>query len=289
MSRSLYRDRQIQPLALQETHGPLTVRLEWGYADANIILIGYRIRSTPSAITPYRILLQDAGGRTLPYITSQGVAGASQIFGLSLPAGESVFIAASDPWALPGWPADYSDELSLRLIMELVPTAPQMPASPSLSNPAPGTQVPATAIHTPADVSLSPFVFTFSLRVLPGEAWGSPQTTQAGGISLTLTRWVRSPSGARARLCFSPADPHRQWLPIAEWIIPGAVIPGEAVPVSWDPPTEICRDLFFPISHSHGAPSGPTSLRILELIGWDREDPQAPLLRHPGPWIFKVP
>ncbi len=284
--RSFEESDQTQVLALRETQEGITAILEQIYADANVILIAYRFHtSLPARGEPYQIFLQDAEGRVLPYIGGEGIRGSSDILRLSLPPGEVAFVAAFDPWVLPGWPVTQPVTRTLRLTIHWLPDIPEQ-SIPGLP-PEPDRSVP-WRVSPPAESSILSFVFTFQARVLPGQLWERPQTVHAKGIPMTLMRWVRAPSGARARVCFPPQDLNREWSPTARWILRNDVISGEAIPIPGNDRARTCTDLLFLQQRRIGDVSDPGSLQVLELIGWDRRAPGAPPVRLPGPWIFSL-
>lgn len=278
---------QTQVLALQETRGGITAILEQVYADANVVLIAYRFHtSSPARGEPYQILLQDAEGRTLPYIGGGGIRGSSDVLRLSLPPSETAFVAAFDPWVLPGWPVTRSVTLTLRLTIQWRPDIPKqnrtgLPPESDRSTP--------WRVSPPAESSILSFVFAFQARVLPGQLWERPQTVYEKGIPMTLMRWVRSPSGSRARICFPPQDPNHKWSPTAQWILRNDAVSGEVIPIPGDNGALTCTDLLFLQRRRADDASDPGSLHVLELIGWDRRAPGASPVRLPGPWVFSLP
>ncbi len=286
LTRPLERNRRLQPLSLTQTQEGVTVTIERAYADANRILIGYRVRGLPESadVRWLPILtLEDASGRPIPGLIGEGLAGASEILGLSLPPGELAGVVGFDPWALPDWPARRPASLSLRLHVALQADAALAPPAPT---PMAGWR----------------FVFDLTVPVEPEAVLYGPHTEAAHGLALTLERWVWAPSGARARVCFVPPDPGWSWIMRAELAVEGKeeisptapsgeVGGGKALtltaPVLLGPPLQqgerVCLDQLF--AASAGGRARPAELRILELLSPASE----PVRRWPGPWVFRIP
>lgn len=182
-TRSLERSGRLQALSLSQTRDGVTVIIERAYADASRIMIGYRIQGLPassgSSWLPL-LTLEDPDGHPIPGLIEEGLVGASELTGLSLPSGEIAGAASFDPWGLPGWLAHRPTVLSLRLRVAFYP-------------------VPSEDI------------FDLTIPVEPEAEEYGPQTISAQGLDLTLERWIWAPSGARAQICFVPPDLRLNW------------------------------------------------------------------------------
>ncbi len=288
--------------------------IERAYADANRILIGYRVRGLPESVGARWLpilTLEDASGRPIPGLIGEGLVGASEILGLSLPPGGAgrrgrlrplgAARLARPPAGCPlsvaahGAPGRFPPCSGAGIYwMQIHPlSGPTREASPPATPHPEGTPTPAAGWH---------FVFDLTVPVEPEATLYGPHTEAAHGLALTLERWVWAPSGARARVCFVPPDPRGGWTMRAELVLEGpeevsptapsgGVRGGEALtltaPILLSPPLpqgeRVCLDPFFP------APAGgrarPAELRILELVSPASE----PVRRWPGPWVFRIP
>lgn len=288
LTQPLERDRKLQALSLTQTRGGVTVTIERAYADANRILIGYRVRGLPESPAAHWIpvlTLEDTSGHPIPSLIGEGLAGASEVLGLSLPPGELAGVVGFDPWALPGWPTHRPESLPLRLhvVFQAVPYPAEGPT------PAAGWR----------------FIFDLRVPVEPEAERYGPQTEVAHGLELTLERWVWAPSGARARVCFIPPDPQLSWTMHEELMLEaqdevspsapsGEIAGGEALtittPILQSPPRQqgeqVCLDRFFAASQLKRA--RPVVFQVLELVGWSPATLK-PVRRWQGPWVFQIP
>lgn len=317
LTQPLERDRKLQALSLTQTQGGVTVTIERAYADANRILIGYRVRGLPEAPVAHWIpvlTLEDASGRPIPSLIGEGLVGASEILGLSLPPGELAGVAGFDPWVLPDWPARRPEFLPLRLhvAFQAVPYPAPTPGIRWMqihpeSGPVREGSVPVTPHPAEGPTPAAGWRFTFDLTV-PVEPEGArygPRTEVAHGLELTLEQWVWAPSGARARVCFIPPDPQLSWTMHAELMLEaqdevspsapsGEIAGGEALtitaPILQSPPRQqgerVCLDWFFAASQL--ARGRPAVFQVLELVGWSPGAAQ-PARRWRGPWVFQIP
>lgn len=157
----------VQPLALSETLDGLTVTLVQGYADAERVVLGLSVESSDGRrYEPQRFTLTDSTGAILPGIHGYGVSGDSELFGLSLPAGESAYAHVFDVSALSEAAEGLGYEiLALQLTMELVELPSPADAtsdSSTTSREGAGAQVVELAPLSPTNV-VGPFTFQFSL------------------------------------------------------------------------------------------------------------------------------
>ncbi|HXF70431.1 MAG TPA: DUF4179 domain-containing protein [Thermoflexus sp.] len=317
LTQPLERDRKLQPLSLTQTREGVTVIVERAYADANRILIGYRVRGLPESPGAHWIpvlTLEDASGRPIPSLIGEGLVGASEILGLSLPPGELAGVVGFDPWGLPDWPARRPEFLSLRLhvAFQAVPYPAPTPGIRWMqihpeSGPVREGSVPVTPhpVESPTPAAGWRFTFDFTVPVEPEAERYGPRSEVAHGLELTLEQWVWAPSGARARVCFIPPDPQLSWTMHAELMLeakdevsplaPSGEITGEealtiTAPILESPPQQhgeqICLDRFFAASQL--ARGRPAVFQVLELVGWSPGAAQ-PARRWRGPWVFRIP
>lgn len=319
LTQPLERDRKLQILSLTQTREGVTVTIERAYADANRILIGYRVRGlpeSPSARWIPVLTLEDAAGHPIPSLIEEGLVGASEVLGLSLPPGELAGTVGFDPWALPGWLTHQPESLSLRLHVgfQAVPYPAPTPGirwmqiHPESGPPEGSVTATPDPVKSPTPAAEWSFIFDLTVPVeLEAERYG-PRTEVINGLELTLERWVWAPSGARARVCFIPPDPQLSWTMHAELTIktkeedfPSSlsgelteIAEGEALtlttPILQRPPLrlgeQVCLDWFFAPSQLKHA--RPVVFRVLELVGWSPATSE-PVRRWQGPWVFQIP
>ncbi|MCS7351861.1 MAG: DUF4179 domain-containing protein [Anaerolineae bacterium] len=306
---------RMHTLSLSQTRDGITVTIERLYADANRIVIGYRIRGLPTASEVAwlpLLTLEDREGRQIPKLMGEGVAGASEILGLALPAGEIGGADSFDPWGLPGWPTHRPAALDLRLrvILHSMPQQPHPPQALHIISSPDATSMEKSPSPATAPASLSGPSFVFDLRIpveSEAEIYG-PHTVRAHGLDLMLERWVRAPSGIRARVCFIPPDPSLSWTAMVEQafaigpeVVPNAHVEGPAskrtltvtIPILTVPLTRgggwMCQDALFAVpEETERDREGPIAFRVVELIGWGQGSPE-PAVRRPGPWEFLIP
>lgn len=317
LTQPLERDRKLQALSPTQTQGGVTVTIERAYADANRILIGYRVRGLPESPAAHWIpvlTLEDTSGHPIPSLIGEGMVGASEVLGLSLPPGELAGVVGFDPWGLPGWPTHRPESLPLRLhvVFQAVPYPAPTPgirwmqihpeSGPVREGSAPVTPHPAEG---PTPAAGWRFTFELTVQVEPEAAGYGPRTEVAHGLELTLERWVWAPSGARARVCFIPPDPQLSWTMHEELMLEaqgevspsapsGEIAGGEALtittPILQSPPRQhgerVCLDRFFAASQLERA--RPVVFQVLELVGWSPATLK-PVRRWPGPWVFRIP
>ena len=106
ISRLLQMDEQLkhadparlgQPLDLSQTIDNVTITVQWAYADADRVLVGYTVRSSDGRrFDPYGETLTDATGITFQGQGGYGVTGQSDILQVTLPPGEGTFIRVFD-------------------------------------------------------------------------------------------------------------------------------------------------------------------------------------------------
>jgi hypothetical protein len=86
-----------QPLDLSQTIENVTVTVQWAYADAEWVLIGYTIRSSDGRrFDPYEETLTEATSITFQWEGGYGFTGDSDILQATLPPGEGTFVGVFD-------------------------------------------------------------------------------------------------------------------------------------------------------------------------------------------------
>jgi hypothetical protein len=144
-----------QSFNLSQTIDNVTITMQWAYADADHVWIGYTIRSSDeNRFDPYREMLADTTGAVFQWQRSYGVSGQSDILQVTLPPGEfsSLAIFVKSPTV--------SQTLDLRFtvhVQELI--IPTTPVTPSLDS---GSVIAQPA---PMGTVIGPFTFDFSIPV----------------------------------------------------------------------------------------------------------------------------
>jgi len=157
-----------QQLNLSQTIGDVTVSVEWAYADAECIRIGYTVRSRDGRrFDPRPGRLADAEGRPMPWTMGYGVAGESDRLGVALPLGEGSYVAV---FANEAHRAAVGETLKLHLDLEVEELILPVPAS--AAEPAAGPAGPGSVLLEPLPVGehLGPFTFEFSIPVMANSA-----------------------------------------------------------------------------------------------------------------------
>ncbi|MDO9129972.1 MAG: DUF4179 domain-containing protein, partial [Anaerolineales bacterium] len=106
ISRLLQMDEQLkyadpaslgQPFDLSQTIDNVTVTMQWAYADADRVLVGYTVRSSDGRrFDPYDATLTEATGIAFQWQGGYGVTGQSDVLQVTLPPGEGTFIEIFD-------------------------------------------------------------------------------------------------------------------------------------------------------------------------------------------------
>lgn len=82
-----------QPLDLSQTIDNVTLTMQWAYADANYVLIGYTIRSSDGRrFDPFDDALTSSTGIPFQWQGRYGITGHSYILQVTLPPGEGTFV-----------------------------------------------------------------------------------------------------------------------------------------------------------------------------------------------------
>lgn len=150
-----------QQLNLSQTIDNVTVSVEWAYADAECIRIGYTVRSRDGRrFDPRPGRLASAEGKPMPWTMGYGVTGESDRLGVALPPGEGSYVAVFANEAKGG-------ALNLRLEMEVEELALSASAPATAGDPAVGPAGPGSVLLDPLPVGerLGPFTFEFSIPV----------------------------------------------------------------------------------------------------------------------------
>lgn len=87
----------IQPLNLNQTIDNVTITVEWAYADPDVVLVGYTLRSSDGRrFDSYHEALQEIAGVILPWQGTYGLTGRSDTLQITLPASEGKYVAIFD-------------------------------------------------------------------------------------------------------------------------------------------------------------------------------------------------
>ncbi len=103
--RTLDAEHVGRALNLSQTRGDVTVLVQWVYADAHRVLVGYTIKTADGRrFDPAGATLTDGQGTVLTSSGGYGVTGHSDILGVSLPPGEATEVVVFDSPAPTGTP-----------------------------------------------------------------------------------------------------------------------------------------------------------------------------------------
>ncbi len=167
ISRLLQMDEQLkyadpatlgQPFDLSQTIDNVTVTMQWAYADADRVLIGYTIRSSDGRrFDPYVEMLTDATGAVFQSQGGYGVVGQSDILKVTLPSGEGSYIRVFDNTVKSSIAPQTLNLHFIVHVQELVTSA--APVTPSLDS--------GSVILQPVPIGevIGPFTFEFSIPV----------------------------------------------------------------------------------------------------------------------------
>ncbi|MFP3895394.1 MAG: DUF4179 domain-containing protein [Anaerolineales bacterium] len=270
----------VQELDLSQTVNGVTVTLERAYADANRIVVGYRVEGPKGRHYDERVTLTE-DDTVFPMTTGFGTRGQSDIYNVSLPPGEGAYVLSFDASPVEGAP----EELDLRLTMELreiVPPTDTPDSSPgSSSDPAEPMVVELEPM--PQEDVVGTFAFDFSVPFIPGRVAEVNQTLEAAGVTMKLERLVVTPSETRAYLRFDPpTEVETSWTSIVTLKAPGE---------------RKSREYFYAVAddspvHIYGFPAslyerrGEWTLTVAELVGTELVPPYEDV-RLAGPWVFR--
>jgi hypothetical protein len=155
-----------QPLNLNQSLPGATVTVEWAYADAERILVGYSVvGDNGRRFDPGEAALTLADGTVLKSYGGYGVTGQSDILGVDLPPGEGSFMHTFANPDLGAGP------LKLRLTLYLsefnmLPTRSTEAGTPDASGQA-VVSVTAMAVAVAPGEVVGPYTFDFSVPVQP--------------------------------------------------------------------------------------------------------------------------
>lgn len=145
-----------QPLNLSQTIENITVTVDWAYADADLVLVGYTIRSSDGRrFDSYHASLTGKAGITLPWQGTYGVTGQSDVLQVTLPTGEGTYVAI------------FKNISASRVLDVQFKVHAEEFMLPSISA-APATEPPKTVMLKPVPVGriVGPFTFDFNVTVV---------------------------------------------------------------------------------------------------------------------------
>lgn len=146
-----------QPLNLSQKIENITVTVEWAYADADLVLVGFDIRTSDGKrFDPYHETLTEETGITLPWQGTYGVTGQSDILQVTLPQGEGTYVAIFDNTSA-SRVLDVQFEVHAQELVLL-----SMQAAPTVET------TETVVVLTPAPVGriIGPFTFDLSVNVV---------------------------------------------------------------------------------------------------------------------------
>lgn len=155
-----------QQLNLSQTIDNVTVSVDWAFADTHRIMIGYVMRSDDGRrFDPYHVKLVDETGVLLPFSMGYGVTGKSELLDVTLPPGESNYVAVFANEIQESAPGKI---LNLRLEMQAEELILPTPLPTLSGNPTASPAGPESMLLEPLPVGkrLGPFTFEFSVSVV---------------------------------------------------------------------------------------------------------------------------
>ncbi|WP_119071713.1 hypothetical protein [Aggregatilinea lenta] len=180
---------QMQSLPVDDPLTRLDVTLDYAYADANRIAVGYHVTGSAAAGTGVEVYsnqqLADAQGRAYPWLptsgqqTTQKQSGAEETF---THEGLMSFDASAVPVG--------TGTLDLALTLQVAYTTT------------------ATRADNPAIMGFAGDAnFSFQVPVNPGRIVDVRQSASAAGLAIEIQKVVITPSMTRVELCLSSAEP----------------------------------------------------------------------------------
>lgn len=146
-----------QPLNLSQTIENITVTVEWAYADADSVLVGFTIRTSDGKrFDPYHETLTDKAGITLPWQGTYGVTGQSDILEVTLPAGEGTYVAIFDNTSASRVLDVQFEVRAQELVLPSIHTAPTVET----------TETAVVLTPVPVGRIIGPFTFDFNVNVV---------------------------------------------------------------------------------------------------------------------------
>ncbi len=144
-----------QSLNLSQTVEDVTVAVEWTYADADWVLVGYTIRTSDGKrFDPYHETLTEKAGIALPWQGTYGVTGQSDVLKVTLPAGEGDYVAIFD---------NVSASQLLDVRFEVYAQEIVLPSTQTVQPAVETTQTAVTLAPTPVGRTVGPFTFDFHI------------------------------------------------------------------------------------------------------------------------------
>ncbi len=219
----------VTELGLSQTIDDVTVTLDWAYADANRIAIGYSVAVPPDyqgAVVEGRFVLTDADNS---FYSDGGGSGG----GLMTPEG-SEYVTTFGAAFVENPP----DVLDMRFELTLSAEPVQQPTEEASGGSGGGfgygsgggggsdaTPEPGIAIDFGIDPVnlLGVFTFDFDLPYIPAIQVSVDQTAEANGLSFSVGDMIVTPSATQLNICFDLPTPE-DWTPSAVLTTGGAEI-----------------------------------------------------------------
>lgn len=244
---------------VSQTWDGITVTVQQVYADANQVVIGYRVTSADGRRYDFRdAKLTDRLGNNLPPMMGMGLSGPFNARDRTLPRGEGAEVVSFDASRIQGAPS----QLNLHLTLTLRSMPPTLGSG-----------------------EVGPFIFDLSAPFDPGRSVEVQKTITKAWIDVTLERVVITPSGTRAHICYEQPTQDRSWTLIANLDIGD----GRAQPAGLvGRPTwtgEKCDRVYF--QGARADQSGTWTLTVTELVGLVPPSQPGEQIRWSGPWVFQ--
>ena len=273
----------------ERTDGGAKVTLEYAYADAGFVVVGYTVQDMkqdrtfgrfPSHLTPLqiddtdrtpeqeaelppRVDLTDGTGRDFDLVPGSETYSANDPSALKQPKPNVAIFKPSEQLEPGG-----GHRFGLKVVLREEPILP--------SGFKGMIEAPPDGVDKPG-----PYDFDFEVPVRPVPVVEVGQEETAGGITMTLERVLNSPGKPQAVVCFEPPDDGYEWRPSTA---PTGFQTEEPLPVERAEGGCWSLTLEDPVE-------GPSSVKVTDLFG----DPRAEKAmqgdedgrRIRGPWTFE--
>ncbi len=272
-----------QKLDTSQTAADTRVTLQWAYADAGSVVVGFdiedlsekrRVGGHPTRLDPVLYPAADwwegAGAVADYWPDSPVLTGANNVrFGSQGVTWQGGGDSPTTVVFVPSEKLDPGEKHRFRLEVP-VQARPHMPGAATEDRP------------PPEPVGSRPFVFDFEIPVQRAPVIPVNERAQSDGVTLTLEQVIDSPGRPQAVICFDPPDRERTWF-ISDF--EGVAVPGER--------KQNCREVLLRSSLEGSATVTVEQLEGLPRPGTfdtDREfNDKIRTIRGPWTFEFEVP
>ncbi len=266
---SVQAEKLITPLNLTQTIDGITVKMDWGYADSNRILLGYTVdepqgvNTAPVAGMPFS--LSDSSGN---YFVTDSMVGFG---GLKVEPEADTITDGFDPTCLGTNQPDKLD-LTFNLALSVEQVTQSFSGGGGGGGGGGGNSSGCLQVgdvsQTPpsSDQKIVQFKFQFSLPMIHAVNITDQQSVTANGIEMHTESLSVSPSMTRVRLCYSLPDQSNDWSPKGDEAIGDDQVPfqGNSIEPAEDGSGN-CADVMIPAPYIPGKTTTMT-LNVTDLM-----------------------